>query len=686
MKQSTSKEGFKRRYPQLEPDYCLKSKKIELYSVADIEATDWIGFLVIGHYDKYSNKFRYFEKLRDYVYFIFEPENPTNITYFHNGGRYDFLFLLKEILDDRDYYVDAFLPRGSSILSFDVSLRAETSNYNNKKEEWINEFGGPVNQKSIIQIKKGVCYYKSRTIQFRDSIAILPFSLDSLCKNFNVDHKKMTIDYSKIKKVTPDLLKYLEYDCKGLNDVIEKYHDWPLIKKAGTAYTMASQALKVFRTYLSKPISSLPAIVDDFVRPAYFGGRTEIFKPLFWGDKTNLLSCYDVNSLYPAVMLGEMPTNFDYNTSKYYPDKMGFYDAEVEVPDSMYIPPLGLVFDVNDSEKFIFPTGRFKGRWTTIELEYARLLGVKIIKTGKGVIFQNGGKIFENYILDLYKIRENSSKDSVDNILAKLLMNSCYGRMGLRRDRESIVFDDGQEGIRILAELPYQGRKDMVTRIGLEAKHLDSSFSNVAIAAWVTSLARIHMHKIYMQAPEKLYYSDTDSAYTTKKYKDDKKLGGVKFEYACDSACFLLPKTYLVSTMDNIFKSKNSRGETVMENKKVVMKGFSKESINMLEMDDFNEALEGELRLMKIRSAPNGPVTFKKIIKEKHFHLLKVSGGGKGIKTFRTAARSGNLLQKNEVVDRMIKSLYDKRKIIKKANGSLDTEPLVIKDGKIINY
>jgi len=679
------KEMHKRKYPSLEPDFCLKTKKTEYYSVADIEATDWIGFLVIGHYDKYSKRFRYFEKLKDYIDFLFEPENSTSITYFHNGGRYDFLFLLKEILSNDDYLVDSFLPRGSSILSFDISLRAETAHYDKKKEKWVNEFGGFVGKRSIIRIKKGICYYKARTIQFRDSIAILPFSLDSLCQNFHVEHKKMKIDYSKIRKVTPELIKYLEYDCKGLNDVIEKYHEWPLIKKSGTAFTMASQALKVFRTYLKEPIMSLPLSVDDFVRPAYFGGRTEIFKPLFWGDKDNLLSCYDVNSLYPTVMLGEMPTNFECFTHKYYPNRMGFYNAEVEVPTDMYIPPLGIVFNVNNSEKFIFPTGRFKGRWTTIELEYAKSLGVKIIKIGDGAIFNNGGKIFEDYILDLYKIRENSPKESVDNILAKLLMNSCYGRMGLRRDRESIVFDHGQAGIRILAELPYKSLKNTVVRIGLEEKHLDNSFSNVAIAAWVTSLARIHMHKIYMQAPEKLYYSDTDSAYTTKKYKDDKKLGGLKFEYACDSACFLLPKTYLVSTIDNIFKAKNSSGETIMENKKVVMKGFSKESINMLEMDDFHDALEGELRLMKVKSAPNGIVTFKKMIKEKHFSLLKVSNTGKGIKTFRTAARSGNLLQKNESSDRMIKSIYDKRKIIKTIGGKLDTEPLVIREGKIIN-
>lgn len=39
--------------------------------------------------------------------------------------------------------------------------------------------------------------------------------------------------------------------------------------------------------------------------------------------------------------------------------------------------------------------------------------------------------IFEEYIKDLYEIKANSSKDDPMYLIAKLLMNSLYGRWGM---------------------------------------------------------------------------------------------------------------------------------------------------------------------------------------------------------------------------------------------------------------
>lgn len=633
--------------PSLKPSTGLEKPKVPDFAVSDIEAADWIKFLVIGYYAKHEGReiWHHFNDMGEYIDWIFSSEQPYESIYFHFGGKYDFMFALKELFSRRkEYYIDNIIPRGSMLLCFSgYSLKRVPKGHFFDEDKFVREEAD------------GTVVIKGRKIEFRDSSAMLPFSLASLTENFRVEHKKQSIDYESIKEVTPELLEYLMYDCKGLYEVIEKYISWPLIQKAGPAYTMAGQAMKVFRLFMTQEITSLSAEVDEFVRGAYFGGRTEIFKPLYLGNTKNPIFCLDVNSLYPTMMLEEMPTNVKFMTDKYMPEMMGFYDAEVYVPESMYIPPLGVLHKVGKTTKYIFPTGYVRGRFSTIELEYAKSIGCKIIRTGRGVLFKNGGKIFKDYILELYKIRENSSKDTVDNVLAKLLMNSLYGRFGIRRDRENVAIDYGQEGVEPVAEIECAGGD--IIRLVKEPAYLDKSFSNVAISAWVTSLARIHMHKIYMKIPEAMYYTDTDSLFTQKLLEtDDSRLGELKKEYAVSSACFLLPKTYLVNLAEPL-KDKKTGGEIW---KKTVMKGFDREKIKEFTLEDFQHALEGELHLLKVRNKAK-------------------------FATFRSAVSRGDLLSMMPENDREIRSCYDKRRIVKLASGAYDTEPLCIRNDEVVN-
>jgi hypothetical protein len=448
------------------------------------------------------------------------------------------------------------------------------------------------------------------------------------------------------KKADKELLDYLKDDCRGLYEVLSKFYEWPLVARAGRSISMASQALKVFRTFIKEPISCLSTGQDMFVRKAYFGGRTEIFKPVFIKEdyQNKELSCYDINSLYPSVMLNDMPTDPIGFTFLYQPEEMGFYEATVEVP-KMYVPPLGTVFEVNKTQKFIFPTGTFSGVFSTIELEYAKTQGVKVLKTGRGLLFKNGGSIFKDYIETLYKMRLDAKKkdDGVTDVLAKLLMNSLYGRFGLRVEgREQIVEDTGAEGqLPFLEVLKKGGHSSRISKVKTKL----NSFNNVSIAAWVTSLARITMHKQYVKCGKNLWYTDTDSLFTIANLGDSGELGKLKKEYSVKKACFILPKTYVVEN-DTIHK--------------VVMKGFDKKKTAHFTAEDFLNALEGDLRLLKA-SQPSKFCTFK------------------------TAARKNKLLAMTEEAERNIRSKYDKRRFFKNEKGFYDSEPLHIENGKVLN-
>ena len=218
--------------------------------------------------------------------------------------------------------------------------------------------------------------------------------------------------------------------------------------------------------------------------------------------------------------------------------------------------------------------------------------GVKILKVHEGIVFRSQGFIFKDFINDIYDKRKKSGKESVDNVLCKLIMNSTYGRFALRRDREKLVIDDGRCGLSLYSE--HETNSGDYFRLMSEPSILDSSFAHVGIGAWVTSNARVLMHKLYMEAPESLWYTDTDSLFSTHNYSSNQDdLGKLKLEYSCDAACFLLPKTYIVNSTNPIWSLLNEQnkpvidesGKPVKTSRKVVMKGFDRRKLNHFKID-----------------------------------------------------------------------------------------------------
>lgn len=512
-----------RKCVPLKPIERDESRPIPNFAVCDIEARNWIEFLTIGYYTKITEKdevkdeYRHFESLDEFCDFCFSASQQRDVIIAHFGGKYDFNFILKAFyIRHEKYFIHKMIPRGSGLLSFYVST------YKRAKKSEVEE-----DDEVIYVTRDGEHFIEERRIEFRDSSGLLPHSLASLAENFKVEHQKLEIDYDKITEVTPELLKYLEYDCRALYECLEKFYSQPLIRGAGAASTMASQALKVYRTFMTNEIKSLAPDVDDFVRNAYFGGRTEIFKPFYVQDHDkSMLRCFDVNSLYPSVMRdNEFPVRLKKETNKFDDSQMGFYEVTVNVPD-MYIPPLGSVFSDGNWGRFIFPTGTFRGFWTSEELKYAMSLGVKILKVHKGLVFSSGGHIFKDYIEHLYDVRKKAVKGSVDDMVAKLLMNSTYGRFGLQLEREQLEFDQGQMGVDPYLE--FHLKDNLYFRIVKRDVILDSTFSNCAIACWTTSLARILMHKQYVQASDDLYYTDSVTEDRMVMVKDQDDLISVK--------------------------------------------------------------------------------------------------------------------------------------------------------------
>jgi hypothetical protein len=107
--------------------------------------------------------------------------------------------------------------------------------------------------------------------------------------------------------------------------------------------------------------------------------------------------------------------------------------------------------------------------WTgwvcSTEMDNAMKYGYKF-EIIKGYQFESGN-IFKEYIEELYKFRMEYPKSHPMNYIAKLLMNSLYGKFGMRMDNTEIeifnVSDPiGQESFNDMFELWAESIRDLI--------------------------------------------------------------------------------------------------------------------------------------------------------------------------------------------------------------------------------
>lgn len=600
-----------------------EGKNLGNFGVFDIEAHDWTKFLIAGFYN--GETYLEYYSPRQFIKDIFTRAEFDNINtiFAHFGGKYDFLFIINQLIRMEGYIIENCIPRGSSLLCFDL-------------------------------------VHKGKRVSFKDTSAFLPFSLENITKTFGVEHKKKKFDFdrfNRLKKKSREYMKmfkelkiYLKFDCVGLHESIRKYCQNPLIQQAGFASTTASQSLRIFRTYLNEPISGIYGNADEYIRKGYFGGRVEIFKPLF--DGPGLINSYDYNSLYPSILAdpkNDFPGGVEGITDKLDFDSLGFFWCKVFVPEQ-YMPPLPYLH----KGKLLFPCGYLEGVWSVAELKNAvEKYGVKIIRVKSGYKLRNIGNPFSDFIHEIYARRLEAKKqgDSVTDIICKLTMNSLYGRFGLRKDRENFAFDENQK--------EFAGKWNIhvfekVIRLGTIPVELSASFSNIGIAAYTTSYARIlNLNNAAPWAQKDLFYTDTDCYIRTGQMPENRELGGLKKEYSADQACFLLPKTYIIKSRSDSFEIVLENGVS-KTNKKIVMKGFNSRKVwREFDLAHFKTALEGDLSMLKINNEPK-------------------------FATFKRALQKKKILTMLDAESRKINSKYSKRRIYKAINGNYDTEPLII--------
>jgi len=410
-----------------------------------------------------------------------------------------------------------------------------------------------------------------------------------------------------------EALKYLESDVLGLLEVMLKFNDkiFNLYSLNITNYVTAPKlAVGIFTSnFMSKSndlnIKMIRGNVEKDIRSAYFGGNVNVLI-----NKMDKGFYYDMNSQYPYAMLKDMPIgnptlSNDTDLNNYF----GFVYGEITAPDynRLRVPYIQMRDDKSD--EVVCPRGRFTRMIFSEEIKEALKDGYTI-KVKYGYKFERGKNLFKEYVDTIYHIKKNT-KDPVEKALSKLLLNSLYGKFGMKditsnmkiishneankitKDYNYSIFAELAEDkvlIKYSSKLP-EPLRNLIKDKDNQDKNLKNSLASVSrtrgvpsavqISAAISAYARISINKYKNIPGNPCIMSDTDSVVLSKPIPNifvGKDLGQMKLEHQIEEGIFIRKKLYALRTIDNkeIIKSSGVKSSALnFEKFKLLLLGES---------------------------------------------------------------------------------------------------------------
>ena len=587
-------------------------------AVYDIEATDWVNIVCIGHVDEIGNK-KIFQSMESYIDWLFTDFTGTHV-WAHWGGHYDHRFVIAHVT----------------------------------KQGWNWQTIQSGNLLIIIRVQDE----KGRTINFCESARLMPDSVEKIGKTIGLH--KMEVDREHIENVDINLVyEYCLRDCeivlRGLQ-YMKRVFDGV---GCDFAYTLASISTRWVRRsevlewhkffeinedgnfeYSKKFLKA-----DEFCLPAYFGGRVEVFKK---GTFNKKLYYYDITSSYPWSMTQELPVYF----KGFFPppkrgalDHFGISDATVYIPEGVFNIP---ILPVRHEGKLIFPVGKFRGRWTNIELaeclKQGARYGVKVKIHGQARF--DSLPFLKPFVDKFYSLRKEAKKqkDEFSSYAYKILLNSLYGKLVESIERKSIVYGTDFVNDAIERYGPENITATAVPGIYAVTNESYGPFRHVAAGCYVTAYSRLKLLEginACVSNGAMVYYCDTDSIVTDKpisRFVDDGELGSFKLEHIFTNAEFVSPKVYRARTED---------GEMIYKVKGMPIKGLTSQE-KLIRWDVYNEhnSEESRNRLQKLGLTS----------KDREFY-----GSKEGIAGFMTDLNKGRINPNKQLLQRQLKTSDSKR-------------------------
>jgi hypothetical protein len=403
---------------------------------------------VWGYYDK-PEGFRYFESTEAFVDFVSRKEV---IIYAHNGGKFDYHFLL-------DYIAES----NSELMLID----------------------GRISRFNIGQA------------EFRDSFNILPVALSKMQKDdiqywkFEEENRSFYMD---------EIISYLKGDCVYLWEYIDRF-----INDYGLNLTLAGAAFNFWKNMGNKKPSSTQAHYEKF-EGFYYGGRVSTFKTgAFYKGP---FKYYDINSAYPYIMSNlNHPIGTKYFTTSSPKDsEIDRAFIEVNCTSDGALPKRhknGIEFPFGHTGKFFITGHEFKTGLITKTIKNPRII--------KAYVFEDTVN-FKDYVQYFYDAKSAAKRreDKAGYLLAKLHLNSLYGKFATdarkwKRFKLGPYNTSPPKGWESHAAI---WRRYEVFRRDIE-EH-EKFFYSISVSASITGAVRAFLWDSILKCRE-VFYCDTDS-------------------------------------------------------------------------------------------------------------------------------------------------------------------------------
>ena len=491
------------------------------YAICEIENNDNI---IIGN------------NIEDFINWCKTNNNPT--LYFHNL-KFDGEFII--------YYL---LKNGFTWIK-------------DKKEKRNNTFTTLISDMGMfytIEVYFEVGNKRVNKVTFIDSLKILNMSVDSIAKTFGLPISKLKIDYNAFREVghvlTDEEIAYIKNDVLIVAKALKIMFDENL-----TRMTIGSNALGDFKeiltlnkfNHLFTPVSYE---IDQDIRKAYKGGFTYL-NPIYKEKDVGSGIVLDVNSLYPSVMYEKaMPFGEPF-----------FYEGKYEEDKvyNLYIQMITCSFELKEGK---IPTIQIKKSHfieneyltssnneivcltlTSIDLKlFLEQYNVYDLEYVGGWKFKSLTGIFTPYIDKWIKRKIEATKSGNKGMrtLAKLMLNSLYGKFATSQDIQS--------------KIPYLGDDEIIHYTYSDKEHKKGLY--IPIGCFITAYARektirtsqaIKDYSLQKYNKDLYIYSDTDSIHTLLPIDEVKKfcdidsvaLGKWDHEASFTKARFIRQKCYL---------------------------------------------------------------------------------------------------------------------------------------------
>lgn len=548
-------------------------KKNEKIFVCDFETTVFKGqqyteVWASGCAELYTDEVKIFHSIDEqFKYFFSLKQNIT--CYFHNlkfDGNFILYYLINTLKFNQAIDLDNENLDNSSFHS-NTNMKNKTFKYS------ISNMG----QWYSITIKKN-----NKTITIKDSLKLLPFSLEKIGESFQTKHKKLTMEYDGVRyagcNITDDEKKYIENDVLVLKEAMEIMYS-----EGHTKLTIGACCIGEYKRILGnqKFDRLFPNLedfqidenifnsknADEYIRKSYRGGWCYLKK----GKENKIIkngNTYDVNSLYPSVMhsdsgnkypvgeptfwVGNFPSELDKNFHYYFVRikcrfniKHGYLPFIQKKNSYLYKFNENLetsdIFNKNDGKYYQYYTdldgnivsSRMELTLTCVDFELLKkhyeLSELEIID---GCYFNSLIGIFDKYI-DKYKEIKISSYGAVRE-LAKLFLNNLYGKMAAGNNSSFKVVK----------------MKDDKVLGFFDISQFNKKVGYIPVGSAITSYARNFTISHAQKNFDNFIYSDTDSIHLEGDTVKGLKLHDTDFNCWChesswERGLFVRQKTYL---------------------------------------------------------------------------------------------------------------------------------------------